>query len=385
MTIDFLDLSASYNYLKAELDEAVLRVLASGRYILGEEVEKFETEWAQYCGSKFAIGVGNGLDALFLALKASDIGEGDEVLVPSFTFIATWLAVSRTGAKPVPIDCDYRTFNINGTLIEKAITPRTRAIIPVHLFGQPADLREISKIADKYSLEVIEDAAQAHGAEYHGLKIGGHGNTACWSFYPGKNLGAAGDGGAITLNCEVMYKKLKNISNYGSDSKYHHTHQGINSRLDEMQASVLTVKLKYLDLMNLRRRKIAGYYLDHLKDASFTLPHVAENRIPVWHQFVIKCRDRSYWAQKLKSFGVPTLVHYPVSPHKQPAYADKEFCDTSLPMAEQLQDEVLSLPIDPMLAESQYSEIVDSILSEPSVKMSGSARNRRGGNQKNVN
>ena len=291
MTISFLNLSASYNYLKAELDEAVLRVLDSGRYILGEEVEKFESEWAEYCGSKFAVGVGNGFDALFLALKASDIGEGDEVLVPSFTFIATWLAVSRTGAKPVPVDCDYRTFNIDSGLIERAITPKTRAIIPVHLYGQPADLLEIREIASKYSLEIIEDAAQAHGAEYHGRRIGGHGNVACWSFYPGKNLGAAGDGGAITLNCEVTYKKLKNISNYGSDRKYHHTHQGVNSRLDEVQAAILSVKLKYLDLMNLRRQKIAEFYLNHLKDALFTLPHVAKNRTPVWHQFSTCIKD----------------------------------------------------------------------------------------------
>ena len=361
MNIDFLDLSASYKYLKAELDAAVLRVLNSGRYVLGEEVATFEREWADYCGSKFAVGVGNGLDALFLALKASDIGEGDEVLVPSFTFIATWLAVSRTGAKPIPIDSDYRTFNIDSALIERAITPRTRAIIPVHLFGQPADLSEICEIASKYSLEIIEDAAQAHGAEYNGLKIGGHGNTVCWSFYPGKNLGAAGDGGAITVNCDARYKKLKSLSNYGSERRYHHTSLGINSRLDEIQAAILSVKLKYLDAMNLRRQVIAGLYTENLNEADFELPKIATNRVSVWHQFVIKCKDRNSLMDKLRKARISTLMHYPVAPHNQPAYAATELSQGSFSSAQKLQDKVLSLPIDPTLANSDCYRIIDTL------------------------
>lgn len=364
MTISFLNLSASYNYLKAELDEAVLRVLDSGRYILGEEVEKFESEWAEYCGSKFAVGVGNGFDALFLALKASDIGEGDEVLVPSFTFIATWLAVSRTGAKPVPVDCDYRTFNIDSGLIERAITPKTRAIIPVHLYGQPADLLEIREIASKYSLEIIEDAAQAHGAEYHGIRIGGHGNVACWSFYPGKNLGAAGDGGAITVNCDALYKKLKALSNYGSERRYHHTSMGVNSRLDELQAAILSVKLKYLDFMNLRRQKIANLYLKNLNEAGFELPVLATNRSSVWHQFVIKCKNRRLLIDKLKKAQIASLIHYPVAPHNQPVYAAKDFGPESLPSAQKLQDEVLSLPIDPTLNDSDCHRVIGTLRNE---------------------
>lgn len=361
--IPFLDLGASYRELKPQIDAAVARVLDSGWYILGPEVEAFEAEWAAYCGTKFAVGLGNGLDALTLALRALDIGPGDEVIVPSNTYIATWLAVSSVGATPVPVEPDPKTHNIDPSRIEEAITRRTRALLPVHLYGQPADLNLILEIAERNGLRVIEDAAQAHGAAYRGRRLGGHGDIVCWSFYPGKNLGASGDAGAITTNDPELAKRVTMLRNYGSREKYVNEVPGVNSRLDPLQAAVLRVKLKYLDEWTERRRVIAREYLDGLKDCNLTLPHVPEWAAPVWHLFVIRTNAREEMQAHLANAKIGTLIHYPIPPHMQGAYAGLDFTADAFPIARQLANEVLSLPIGPQLGESVVkNQIVPEIL-----------------------
>lgn len=361
--IPFLDLGASYRELKPQIDAAVGRVLESGWYILGPEVEAFEAEWAAYCGTKFAVGLGNGLDALTLALRALDIGPGDEVIVPSNTYIATWLAVSSVGATPVPVEPDPNTHNIDPSLIEAAITTRTRALLPVHLYGQPADLDLILEIAARYGLRVIEDAAQAHGAAYKGRRLGGHGDIVCWSFYPGKNLGASGDAGAITTNDPELAKRVTMLRNYGSREKYVNEVPGVNSRLDPLQAAVLRVKLQFLDEWTERRRVIAHEYLEGLKGCSLTLPHVPDWATPVWHLFVIRTNAREKLQAHLLDAKIGTLIHYPIPPHMQGAYAELGFTNDSFPIARQLASEVLSLPIGPQLGESVVkNQIVPEIL-----------------------
>lgn len=350
MKIPFLDLRAGYLELKPEIDAAVARVLDSGWYILGEEVKFFEAEWAAYCEAKHAVGVANGLDALHLALRALDVGPGDEVIVPSNTYIATWLAVSQCGATPVPVEPDNATYNIDPKLIEAAITPRTKVILPVHLYGQPADMDPILTIARKHNLRVLEDAAQAHGARYKGKRIGAHGDVVAWSFYPGKNLGAMGDGGAITTNDPEIADRIRVLGNYGSRVKYLNEVQGYNSRLDPIQAAVLKVKLKYLDVWNTRRKSIAAEYLQALSDASdLTLPFVPEFADPVWHLFVVCHPNREGLQKQMNNAGIGSMIHYPIPPHLQTAYTGHGYQSGNFPMAETMAKQVLSLPIGPQL------------------------------------
>ncbi len=361
--VPFLDLKAAYQELKIEIDSAVLRSMESGWYIGGSDVEAFEAAYAEYCGASFCVGVGNGLDALHLALRAFGVGPGDEVIVPSNTYIATWLAVSYTGAKPVPVEPDERTYNLNPALIEAAITPQTRAIIPVHLYGLPADLDPILILARQFGLYVLEDAAQAHGARYKGQRIGSHGDAVAWSFYPGKNLGAMGDAGAVTTNSPEIAEKIRMLRNYGSKIKYVNEITGYNSRLDPIQAATLKVKLPFLDEWNARRRKIAAFYLKELANTGLVLPNVPDWAEPVWHLFVIRSPERDHLQKYLESSGIGTLIHYPIPPHLQRAYAEMRLPEGSLPISEAIHREVLSLPIGPHLSMEQAGLVVEAVQS----------------------
>lgn len=359
--IPFLDLRAAYLDIKPEIDAAVSRVLESGCYILGPEVETFETEWAAYCEASHAVGLANGLDALILALRALNIGPGDEVIVPSNTYIATWLAVSGVGATPVPVEPDPATHNIDPARIEAAITPRTRALMPVHLYGQPADIDPILDIARLGGLRVIEDAAQAHGARYKGQRIGAHGDIVCWSFYPGKNLGALGDAGAVTTNDSALAERVKVLRNYGSRQKYVNEVAGVNSRLDPIQAAVLRVKLSVLDDWSNRRRAVAAAYMDGLKETSLTLPHVPDWAEPVWHLYVVRTLERDAVQARLAEAEIGTLIHYPIAPHMQGAYAQMGMTPDALPLARAMANEVLSLPIGPHLELDHVSQIITQL------------------------
>lgn len=362
MTIAFLDLRAGYLELKDQIDTAVARVLDSGFYILGSEVEAFEGEYAQSTGAAHCVGVANGLDALILSLRALNIGPGDEVIVPSHTFVATWLAVEAVGARIVPVEPDQATMNIDVNRLSDALTPASRAIIPVHLYGQPANLDPILAFARTHGLAVIEDAAQAHGARYRGRSIGGHGDLVCWSFYPGKNLGAIGDGGAVTTDNAELAERVRVLRNYGSSQKYKNEVLGVNSRLDPLQAAILRVKLKHLAEWNARRTTIAAAYREGLAQSGLTLPSVLEWCDPVWHLFVVQSPNRDRLQSNLAAHGVSTLIHYPIAPHRQAAFAKLELGQGSLPLAERLADSVLSLPIGPHLAMSDADRIVDIIL-----------------------
>jgi len=346
--IPFLDLGAAYRELKPKIDAAVTRVLESGWYILGPEVEAFEAEWAAYCGAEHAVGLANGLDALILALRALDVGPGDEVIVPSHTYVATWLAVSAVGATLVPVEPDPATFNINVARIADAITPRTRVMLPVHLYGQPVDLDPILALARQHGLAVVEDAAQAHGARYKGRRIGGHGDVVCWSFYPGKNLGAMGDGGAITTNRADLADRIALLRNYGSREKYVNIEPGVNSRLDPIQAAVLRVKLAYLDAWTERRRAIVSLYSVEL--TQITRPYVPNWADPAWHLYVVQTDDRAGLESRLQAAGIGTLIHYPIAAHMQEAYAGLGLSPNALPLARGLADKVFSLPIGPHLS-----------------------------------
>ena len=363
MKVPFLSLKEGYKELEEEINTAVHRVLNSGWYILGEEVEAFELAFSQYCSVEYCMGVGNGLDALMLALRAMGVHEGDEVIVPSNTYIATWLAVSMVGATPVPVEPDLETYNIDPNLIEAAITDRTKVIMPVHLYGHTADLDPILTVAKENNLWVLEDAAQAHGASYKGKKIGGHGDAVAWSFYPGKNLGAMGDGGAVTTNNATIAKKIKSLRNYGSSIKYHNEDKGVNSRLDPIQAAVLRVKLKYLDEWNTRRKMVASKYLNSLSDTSFILPHQKKWTDHAWHVFVVRDLNRQSVIEKLTAKGVGTMVHYPVPPHLQPAYKDLCIKKNELPVAEEIHRTVLSLPISPHMNKDQIDYVITGCLS----------------------
>lgn len=358
--IPFLDLKRENERYASEIKQAVLRVVDSGWYILGEEKKYFEADFAAYCGVGHCIGVGNGLDALRLILMSYiELGvmqEGDEVIIPANTFIATALAVSQSGLKPVPADCDIHTFNIDPASVEKQITPKTKAIIAVHLYGQVAPMNELKKIVSRYNLKLIEDAAQAHGAVYAGKKSGGLTDAAAFSFYPIKNLGSQGDAGAVTTDNNALAEVIRSLSNYGSIEKYKHKYKGLNSRLDEMQAAVLSVRLKYLDEDNARRREIARYYLDNIKNDSLVLPEIAGCESHVFHLFVIRCSERESLCSYLQENGIHTQIHYPLSVHKQQAYA--ELNHLSFPVAEQLQNEVLSIPLYPSLTEREQEHIV---------------------------
>jgi dTDP-4-amino-4,6-dideoxygalactose transaminase len=358
--VPFLDLGRLHQSIREPLDAAYHRVVDSGWFIMGPELEAFEAELAQYCEVKHCIGVGNGLEALHLLLRAYGIGPGDEVIVPSNTFIATWLAVTECGAIPVPVEPNIDTYNIDPTLIGNAITSRTRAIIPVHLYGQSADMDPISVLAAKHGLIVIEDAAQAQGARYKGRRAGSLGHAAATSFYPGKNLGALGDGGAVLTNDDAIAGKVKQLRNYGSKIKYQHDFAGYNSRLDEMQAAFLRAKLAVLDEWNARRREIATQYSKFLAGADIDLPLIPEYAEPVWHLYVIRSKHRNALKARLEQQGVSTVIHYPIPPHRQACYQD--FKGHNLPIAERLAEEVLSLPMSSALAEEEIVHVVGSVL-----------------------
>jgi dTDP-4-amino-4,6-dideoxygalactose transaminase len=362
MNIPFLDLKPGYLELKEDFDAAYQRVMDSGRYLLGQELESFEQEFAAYCETRYCVGVGNGLDALHLILRAMHIGQGDEVIVPSNTFIATWLAVTLAGATPVPVEPDERTYNLDPARIHAAITPRTKAIMPVHLYGQPADMDPIVAIARQHGLKVIEDAAQAHGARYKGRRTGSLGDAAGFSFYPGKNLGAFSDAGAVVTGDAELAEKVRMLRNYGSKVKYQHEAVGMNSRLDELQAAFLRVKLRHLDEWNNRRRVVADTYLHALCSLpGLTLPYVPEWADPVWHLFVVRHTQRDELQRRLTEAGVGTLIHYPVPPHLSGAYAASDFASGTLPLAESVARTVLSLPMGPHLTLAQAKVVVDAI------------------------
>lgn len=361
MEIPFLDMKSPYQELKDELDEAFRRVMESGWYILGEEVAAFEREFARYVGVSFCIGVGNGLDALHLILRAYGIGAGDEVIVPANTYIATWLAVSYAGATPVPVEPIERTYNLDPARLEAAITPRTKAILPVHLYGQPAEMEPILAIARQYGLKVIEDAAQAHGARYHSRAAGALGDAAGWSFYPGKNLGALGDAGAVTTNDPELADKVRALRNYGSHVKYYNRYQGFNSRLDELQAALLRVKLRRLDEWNARRCQLAARYLEALQSCDLILPLVPPGIQPNWHLFVVRTPKRDELQRHLHQRGIGTLIHYPLPPHLQHAYSSLGKPPGSYPITERIHREVLSLPMGPHLPMEHIEVIINEI------------------------
>ncbi|NMM36583.1 MAG: DegT/DnrJ/EryC1/StrS family aminotransferase [Glaciimonas sp.] len=362
MAIPFLDLKAINLEQAAELEDAFHRVLNSGWYVLGKEVEAFEHEFSSYCEAEHTIGVANGLDAIFLILKAYGIGPGDEVIVPSNTYIATWLAASHCGAIPVPVEPDEQTYNIDPLKIEAAITPRTKAIIAVHLYGQPADMDAINAVAQRHGLKVIEDAAQAHGALYKGRRVGSLGDAAAFSFYPGKNLGAIGDGGAVTTNDAKLAESIRVYRNYGSRVKYHNEVLGFNSRLDELQAALLRVKLSALDGGNATRAKIARLYSEKLAGIQgIVLPFVLDSANPVWHLYVI-CIDKRDALQKLlANLGVGTMIHYPIPPHLQPSYAALGYKLGDFPIAERIHQQVLSLPMGPTMSVRDAQQVTDAV------------------------
>jgi dTDP-4-amino-4,6-dideoxygalactose transaminase len=371
MNVPFLDLKAPYAELKDELDAAFRRTMESGWFITGAELEAFETEFAEYCGARHCVGVGNGLEALHLALLAMDVGPGDEVVVPSNTYIATWLAVSYTGATPVAAEPDPRTYNLDPASFEAAITQRTKAVIPVHLYGQPADMDPIIEIASRHGIRVLEDAAQAHGARYKGRSAGSLGHAAGFSFYPGKNLGAMGDGGAVTTDDAALADRVRVLRNYGSRVKYYNEAKGFNSRLDELQAAMLRVKLRRLDEWNDRRREAAGRYLRELEGApDLVLPFVPDYADPVWHLFVVRHPERDGLQQHLSAEGVGTLIHYPVPPHLQQAYAELGFGPDAFPIAEAMAREILSVPMGPHLSDDELDHVVSSVLRFNSARSS---------------
>jgi dTDP-4-amino-4,6-dideoxygalactose transaminase len=361
-TIPFLDVKAAYLELKEEMDAAYHRVMDSGWYILGEEVEAFEAEFAAYAHAKHCVGVGNGLEALHLILRAYGIGEGDEVIVPANTYIATWLAVSYAGAKPIPVEPDPQTYNLDPSRIEAAITPRTRAILPVHLYGQPAAMDEIMAIAGKHHLKVIEDAAQAHGSRYKGKPVGALGHASGFSFYPGKNLGAMGDAGAVVTNDEDLADRVRVLRNYGSRIKYQNEIKGYNSRLDPLQAAFLRVRLKHLDEWNCRRSQLAAHYLEALGSTTDLVLHkVPEWCDPCWHVFVVRTSQREALQKHLSQAGIGTLVHYPVPPHLSKAYAEFNYHVGDFPITEEIAKTVVSLPMGPHLPHSAQEEIIRQI------------------------
>ncbi|MNW43896.1 dTDP-3-amino-3,6-dideoxy-alpha-D-galactopyranose transaminase [compost metagenome] len=358
--IPFLDLKKINLRHEEAILQSVRNVLHSGWYILGEEVKKFESEFAAYCGTKYALGVANGLDALELIIRAYGIGPGDEVIVPSNTYIASILAVSANGATPVLVEPDLRTYNIDPQKIENSLTPRTKAILVVHLYGQSCNMKPIRDIAKKYNLKIIEDCAQAHGAIYAECKVGNLGDAAAFSFYPGKNLGALGDAGAITTNDELLYANLLALRNYGSHKKYENLFKGYNSRLDELQAPILREKLKFLDQDNDYRRKVSSYYMNYINNEQVILPYVEEEPLShVWHVFTIRTFQRDTFIKYMSDKGIQTMIHYPIPPHKQEAY--KEWNELSLPVSEKIHSEIVSLPISPVLELEDVQRIVEVV------------------------
>lgn len=359
--IPFLDLKSLHLEMREYLERAFARVIDSSWYVLGGEVEAFEREFAAYCGAKFCVGVGSGLDALHLALRAGGIGPGDEVIVPAHTFIATWLAVTHAGATPVGVDVDPKTGDIDPALVESAVSKKTRAVIPVHLYGRPADMDAINEVARRHDLLVIEDAAQAHGATYKGRKVGALGDAAAFSFYPGKNLGALGDGGAVVTNDEHLAQELMRLRNYGSRRKYVHETLGFNSRLDELQAAFLREKLKRLDGWNERRRRLASVYLEALSGASaLVLPDICEHVEPVWHLFVVRHRARNDLLAFMEKEGVQCMCHYPELPPDAPCYR-RIMGESTYPVAIEFAETCLSLPLHPHMAESDALRVAQAL------------------------
>lgn len=361
MKVPFVSFKPLEKELDNEIRSAFERVYACSWYIEGEEDIAFEEAFAKFCSSKYCVGTGNGLDALFLALKALGIKRGDEVIVPSNTYIATALAVTYVGATPIFVEPDIQTFNIDPTRIEAAITDKTKAIMPVHLYGQACDMDYIMEIAQKYRLYVVEDCAQAHGAKYKGKKIGSFGNAAGFSFYPGKNLGALGDAGAVVTNEEWLATKVRALGNYGSDYKYHHIYQGNNSRLDELQAAFLNVKLPYLDKVNTERRRIAQKYLDGIKNAQIILPYVPNYAEPVWHIFAIRCKRRTELESFLNDAGIGTNKHYPIPIHLQECYGELRHKEGDFPIAEEISKTELSIPMYYGMKDEEIQYVIERI------------------------
>ena len=359
--IPFLDLKPVYLASREAIDAALLRVAASGWYLLGKELTEFEAAYASYCDVAHCVGVANGLDALHLGLLALGVGPGDEVIVPSNTYIATWLAVSQCGARPVPVEPVELTYNLDTTQIEAAITQRTKAILPVHLYGQPADMDSIRAIAARHGLGVLDDCAQAHAALYKGRRVGSLADLSAWSFYPGKNLGAFGDGGAVTTSDSELDCKVRVLRNYGSRVKYVNEVKGFNARLDDIQAAVLAAKLRYLDEATAQRRSIAQRYLDGLDGLPLTLPYVPEWADPAWHLFVVRHENRDALQTRLAERGIGTLIHYPVPPHMQAAYAELGYTKGDFPIAERMHAEVLSLPLWPGMTDTQVARVIEAV------------------------
>ena len=362
--VPFLDLRAPYLELRAELDEAVARVTASGWYLIGAELEAFERAFADYVGARHCVGVANGLDALHLGLRALGVGPGDEVIVPSNTYVATWLAVTQVGATPVPVEPDPTTHNLDPDRLEAAVTPRTRVVLPVHLYGQPADMDPIRDVARRHGLAVLDDAAQAHGAKYRARRVGGGGlaDVTAWSFYPTKNLGAMGDAGAVTTDDDAVADRLRVLRNYGSRVKYVNEVRGTNSRLEELHAAMLAVKLTRLDEWNARRARQAARYSEAFRGTALELPYVPDWAEPAWHLYVVRSPERDALQAALRARGVETIVHYPVPPHRQPAYHDLAFGAGAFPIAERLAGEVISLPVGPHLTDAQQARVIDATL-----------------------
>ena len=360
--IPFLDLKNINKKYVLELQSAFEEVLNSGYFILGDQLRKFEEEFSHFCNTKYCIGVGNGLEALFLTLKSWGVKPGDEVIVPSNTYIATWLAVTYAGATIVPVEPDPSTLNIDPINIKKAITSRTKAIIVVHLYGQPCDMDPITEIGMQYNLKILEDAAQSHGALYKNKRSGNLGDAAAFSFYPGKNLGALGDGGAVTTNDKALADSILSLRNYGSTIKYHNNVTGYNSRLDELHAAFLRKKLFGLDTDNLYRRKVANFYSTQLQNIKgLQIPRTLDNTESSWHLYVIQTQVRNELQSFLKSKGIETMIHYPIAPHRQPAYSHLGMNQGSLPISERIHSEVISLPISPIISLEDCAKVVDSI------------------------
>ena len=361
--IKFLDLQALNQQYEAELKEACSRVIDSGWYIMGNELEKFELEFAKYCGTQFCIGVANGLDALVLTLRAwKELGKlksGDEIIVQANTYIASILAITENDLVPVLVEPDPATFNLDPYVVRAAITPKTKAILPVHLYGQISPMPEIMKIAEEYNLLVLEDCAQSHGAEINGKRAGNWGHAAGFSFYPGKNLGALGDAGAITTNDDELAQTIKALRNYGSHKKYENLYRGVNSRLDEIQAAMLRVKLRHLKVETARRQEISQAYRAGISNPHITLPQVTDELTHVWHVFVVRCEQREALHQYLAAGGIQTLVHYPIPPHKQKAYSD--FQSEYLPLTESIHRQVLSIPLDPTMSDEAVKQVIKAI------------------------
>lgn len=361
MKIPFVSFIPMEREIDADIRKAFERVYKRSWYIGGIEDKEFEKAYAQYCDAEYCVGTGNGLDSLMLSLKALEIGQGDEVIVPSNTYIATALAVTYVGARPVFVEPDIRTFNINPTLIEAAITEKTKAIMPVHLYGQACDMDPIMVIAKKYNLFVIEDCAQAHGATYKGKKVGSFGDAAGFSFYPGKNLGALGDAGAAVTSDKLLAEKIRALGNYGSDYKYHHIYKGNNSRLDEMQAAFLSAKLPQLDKINEVRRKVANRYLNEITNSEIILPYVDKNCVPVWHIFGIRCKKRDKLEAFLNEREIGTNKHYPIPMHLQECYKDLGYKKGDFPIAEEISETQLSIPMYYGMSEEEIQYVIDSI------------------------